>query len=96
MAEKTLLLLRAVLVGALVPVRRVNAQPGSHFGHPMWATASRFAVGPTALLGLPAATRVPVPAFRAAASAGPWWMWFGGLFGVLYVTTAIILAPKAG
>ena len=29
-------------------------------------------------------------------SAGPWWVWLGGLCGAFYVATTIIAAPKLG
>jgi transporter family-2 protein len=26
----------------------------------------------------------------------PWWAWFGGMLGMIYVGTAIIISPKIG
>ncbi|MCY1237960.1 putative inner membrane exporter, YdcZ [compost metagenome] len=27
---------------------------------------------------------------------GPWWIWIGGAAGVIYMTAALLLAPKLG
>ena len=42
-----------------------------------------------------AGIRAPLPAL-AALGALPWWAWFGGALGALYVALSIIVIPKLG
>ena len=47
-------------------------------------------------LGLLLATGVFGRPTLAHASAAPWWVWIGGLFGALYVTTMVMAVPRVG
>jgi transporter family-2 protein len=39
--------------------------------------------------------RAPLPQLQNLAQA-PWWAWFGGVAGVLYITAALVLTPRLG
>lgn len=47
------------------------------------------------VLPLIVALRVPVPEIGRAVQ-GPWWLWVGGIAGVIYVTAALVLLPRLG
>lgn len=40
--------------------------------------------------------KVPKPNFSIALFQQPIWIWFGGIAGMLYLTSALILVPKIG
>ncbi|MFW3896312.1 DMT family transporter [Pseudomonas putida] len=86
----------ALLAGAAVPFQAgSNAALGRLLGHPLWATLVSLAV--SVLMVLPALwlMRAPMPQVAALGQA-PWWAWFGGVAGVVYITAALILTPKLG
>ena len=90
------LLLPALIAGAVVPFQAgANATLGRLLGHPLWATLVSLAVSIAVILPVMAAFRVPIPTIDAA-SKGPWWIWTGGLAGVIYITAALLLAPRLG
>lgn len=91
-----ILLLPALVAGAVVPFQAgANATLGRLLGHPLWATLVSLAVSIAVILPLLAAFRVSAPA-AGAALKGPWWIWTGGLAGVIYITAALLLAPRLG
>lgn len=91
-----LLILAALLVGALLPVQiGVNTQLRAGLGNPLLAALISFVVGTVALLGLNLALRGPVPSAEAAGRF-PWWYWVGGLLGAAYIYAVIVLAPRLG
>ncbi len=84
------------LAGALVCVQAgYSAQLGKMLGHPLWATLASFIVGLIGIITIMIALRVPAPTLGGLATA-PWYLWLGGLFGAIYVTTAIMYAPQLG
>lgn len=88
--------LASLLAGAVVPLQAgANAALGRSLGHPLWATLVSLAVSALAGLAVLAILRVP-GADVAMAAKGPAWSWLGGVFGVVYITTALILAPRLG
>ncbi|OLS64912.1 DMT family transporter [Pseudomonas putida] len=91
-----LLPLVALVAGAAVPFQAgSNAALGRLLGHPLWAALISLSV--SVLMVLPALwlMRAPLPQLGALAQA-PWWAWFGGVAGVVYITAALILTPKLG
>ncbi len=86
----------AVVAGALVPFQAgANAALGRHLGHPLWATMASLAISAIAAMAVMALMRVPAPSFSAIGQL-PWWGWTGGLAGVIYITAALMLAPRLG
>ncbi|BCH30056.1 hypothetical protein MesoLjLc_19860 [Mesorhizobium sp. L-8-10] len=89
-------LLTALLAGAAVPFQAgANAMLGRLLGHPLWATLVSLFVSAALVVPVMLAFRLPVPTIGAAIK-GPWWIWVGGAAGVVYVTAALLLAPKLG
>lgn len=91
-----LLLAVAIFAGAVVPLQAgANANLGRLLGHPLWATVVSLGVSLALILPMLIAFRAPLPSL-AVAFKGPWWIWVGGLAGVIYITAALLLAPKLG
>ena len=87
----------AALAGAGLPVQLgLNNQVRIATGSPFIASAVSFGVGALALALLLLVLRPPMPAAAQMAGA-PWWIWIGGgLLGVFYLTTGIVVGPKIG
>lgn len=89
-------ILLSLLAGFAVPLQAgTNARLGSLLGHPLWATGISLLVSLLALGVLLLFIKVPRPNLLAA-TQGPWWIWLGGLAGVLYITVALLMAPRLG
>lgn len=89
-------LLLALFAGAMLPLQAgVNAQLARAVGHPVIAAFVSFAVGTAGLMVCCLLWRYPVPDGVALWRA-PWWVWTGGLMGVVFITTATVLAPRLG
>ena len=86
----------ALLAGAVIPIQAgANATLGRNLGHPLWATLVSLTV--SALIGLAVIAWLRVPmAATAVAAKGPLWSWIGGICGLVYVLSAVALAPKLG
>lgn len=86
----------ALLSGAMIPFQAgTNAMMGRGLGHPLWATVVSLVVSLVVIVPLLWGMRAPMPNLGAALQ-GPWWQWIGGVFGVIYITAALILAPRVG
>ncbi|MEM9989826.1 MAG: DMT family transporter [Pseudomonadota bacterium] len=84
------------LAGGLVSVQGIVNGRLSHFiGGPTQAAFVSFSVGFLSLLLINLVTRRPLPSMSQVASA-PWWVWTGGFFGVMVVTSATLIIPKVG
>ncbi len=91
-----LYLLVCLVAGALMPLQAgVNAQLARWVGHPVTASLISFAVGTLVLLVYSAALRPELPGLSSLAAA-PWWVWWGGLLGGVFVTAAAAFAPRLG
>jgi transporter family-2 protein len=92
----TVLLLLAILIGAMLPVQTgVNAQLRSFLGHPVSTALISFGTGTLGLLVAVLTLRIPVP-LGAAWSQSAWWQWSGGLLGAIYIAGVVVLAPRLG
>lgn len=91
------LALVAVVAGALVAVQPgINGLLRQRVEHPIQASLISFSCGlvllTLACLGL--GQRLPRPSMLGNA---PWWMWVGGgAVGAVFVTSALVVAPKIG
>lgn len=86
----------ALMAGVLVPLQAgANAALGRALGHPLWATMISLAVSAICVLPVMLALRVSGPSFASLAGQ-PKWIWIGGVVGVIYITAALLLAPKLG
>jgi transporter family-2 protein len=91
-----LLILAAIVSGAVVPFQAgANAVLGRTLGHPLWGTAISLCVSFACILPVMLLARVEMPALSNLAQA-PRWIWIGGIAGVVYITGALVLAPKLG
>ena len=89
-------LVAALVSGALVPLQAgANAALGRALGHPLWATVVSLAVSVICVVPVMMALRVSAPTI-ANLAAQPKWIWIGGISGVVYITAAVLLAPKLG
>lgn len=90
-----LYVLVALIGGAALSVQApINAVLARGAESVLWAGVVSYAVGLGCVVALTLAARVPWPA--ATISLVPWWAWTGGLFGAVYVVTAIIAVPRLG
>lgn len=93
---RILYLCLAFVAGAATSVQvPVNAALRTNLSHPMQATFVSFTVGMLAALICCLVVGSPWPSGENL-SRIPWWAWFGGVLGMIYVGTAIIVSPKIG
>ncbi len=91
----------AVLTGMFIPLQPgINAEMKVHAQSAFTAALISF-TGGTILLGIAVACvrvfgRSDLPGVGAIVRSAPWWAYFGGLVGALFVTVAIVLAPRLG
>ncbi|WP_421548003.1 DMT family transporter [Pseudomonas sp. QD4] len=89
-------ILLSLLAGFAVPLQAgTNARLGTLLGHPLWATGVSLLVSLLALMVVLLVIKVPKPNLSALSGA-PWWIWMGGIAGVLYITIALLMAPRLG
>lgn len=91
-----LLALVAVAAGALLPIQAsINGRLRPYVGGPIPATLVSVAVSTAAMVALALASRTHVPESEKVASA-PWWVWTGGLLGVVFVLVSLGLVNRLG
>jgi transporter family-2 protein len=94
--SSAVLAIAAVVAGALVPLQAgSNASLGRALGHPLWATIASLLVSLLVVLPVLLAMRAPAAQLSQASSL-PLWAWFGGVAGVIYITSALVLTPRLG
>lgn len=87
------LLIAGLLIGAALPVQAaVNSQLRRFVGSPFRSSLINFVGGLLVLTIIVLLTASDTPVLRQSS----WWMWFGGLFGAIYVTGTILLTPRIG
>ncbi len=91
----TLSLCIVVLISGIVVAAQtaVNRKLGIQIDKPFYAVLISFTVGTigTILICLFKGDELPD---KEKLTSGPWWMWIGGLLGVIYVATSVIAAAK--
>ena len=92
-----MLVLLAMLVGAIVPVQTaVNTRFRSSVGSPIAATFLSFIVAVVAATSISClATATFIPDLSIPAQE-PWWIWLGGFMGVMFIAGNIVLFPQLG
>ncbi|TCP93404.1 transporter family-2 protein [Cricetibacter osteomyelitidis] len=89
-------LILVLLIGMVMPIQApINAVLGKSLGHPLWATIVSLSVSILLVLPLLLLFKAPSPNLSGLGSL-PWWAWFGGLSGAVFVGAAVVLAPKIG
>ncbi|MBE9537689.1 MAG: DMT family transporter [Proteobacteria bacterium] len=90
------MLLMALAVGGLLAIQgMVNAQLGKALPHPLQASLISFSVAMLFLGLLMFFYGIKVPALQTLGEI-PWYLYTGGLLGAIYVTTVLVLIPRAG
>ncbi|PCI05152.1 MAG: hypothetical protein COB78_00590 [Hyphomicrobiales bacterium] len=86
----------AIACGALIPIHAgMNAGLSQVAGHSFWATILSFGVS-FACLALVVILFQPTLPTWTSLTAAPFWVWFGGAIGVVYVIATMMLAPRLG
>ncbi len=94
--KHVLLLLAGICAGGLLPIQgAINAQLGKSLNHPMQATFISFFGALLAICLFLAIFRPEMPTI-AALKATPAINFTGGIYGVIFVTTILMLAPRIG
>jgi bacterial/archaeal transporter family-2 protein len=86
----------ALAAGALIALQApINAEMAGRLGSPLAAAAVSFCLGTVALIALTLLFARRATDFGALRSL-PLYMLLGGLFGAVYVTVSLMLAPRIG
>ncbi|TDM02489.1 DMT family transporter [Macrococcus carouselicus] len=90
-------LLIALAIGIGVPIQTaINSRLRSYVLSPFVASFVSFLVGTIFLLFVTLFTKHTVLIPRDVFTDSPWWLWIGGLLGVISLTGNILLFPKLG
>ncbi|MEZ6014620.1 MAG: DMT family transporter [Planctomycetota bacterium] len=93
---KLLLLLAAMLVGALVPLQgTINSRMGMVTGQPLLAALISFTGGFLAIALIVLGVSGGLPKWQPTGPT-PLYLFLGGLPGVVFVLTALVLIPRIG
>jgi transporter family-2 protein len=85
-----------VVVGGLIPLQTaVNTRLSVWLGAVLPASLVSFTVGTAALAASALLTGTPVP-WVETATTQPWWIWTGGVCGLIFLTMNIVLMPRIG
>ncbi|VDG18396.1 DMT family transporter [Lactiplantibacillus mudanjiangensis] len=92
-----LAILIGLTIGIGLPIQTsINSRLRDSVGSPFLASLVSFTIG-TVFLAIVTLTLDHTLLFSAGLFASqPWWLWLGGLFGVIYLTGNILLFPKLG
>lgn len=97
MNKATWLILMAILVGGLIPIQSsINSHLGQLLKHPLLATFVNF-LGGTIVLSI-LIFLIVKPNFPSLSEAKniPIYLYLGGILGVTFVTTIVLLTPHIG
>ena len=95
MKDSSMLLIALAVGGLLALQGLVNAQLGKALPHPLQASLISFSVAMLFLGLLMFFYGIKVPSLQALGEI-PWYLYIGGLLGAIYVTTVLVLIPRAG
>jgi len=96
MYTKYLLVIIALLIGGLLSVQgSINSHLGAFLKHPLQAAFINFFVGTIVLFALNIVLKTEIPGTKELTKI-PAYLFFGGLLGAIYVTSAVVLIPKIG
>lgn len=86
----------SVLAGGLIPVQTaINSRLSGRLGAVLPASLVSFAVGSVGLGLAVLVTGTAVP-WVETATTQPWWIWVGGVCGLVFLTLNIVLLPRIG
>ncbi len=91
------LIIMGLLAGIVTPFETAaNTKAGKRMGHSLWGTFLSFSVGTIVLVFLVLIVDHGIHIPFEEVPYQPWWIWTGGIFGIIYVFGNIILMPKIG
>ena len=86
----------SLAAGAVISLQvGVNSALREKLPHPMQATLVSFFTGGVAALLYCLILRPRLPD-RQLLAQQPWWIWSGGLLGLFYVWSTVVIAPRVG
>jgi transporter family-2 protein len=86
----------AALAGFFLPLQAlVNARTSQALGGPFVATLVNFVGGTIALILILSIMRTPIPTAEQVGRM-PFYAWFAGMAGVMFVTQAAVTVPRLG
>ncbi|TGA98024.1 DMT family transporter [Sporolactobacillus shoreae] len=87
-----------LIAGTIIPVQTsINSKLGLKVGSPFLASLISFFIGTLTLLILTLSIDHRLTFAEAAFNVNPWWVWVGGgVLGVCYLTSNILLLPRLG
>ncbi len=93
---KYILIFAALIIGGFLSVQgSINAQLSSFLKHPLQAALTNFLVGTVILLLLNIVLRTTMPTISELKTV-PWYLFFGGAIGAMFVTSVVLLIPQIG
>lgn len=96
MYTKYFLIVIALLIGGLLSVQgSINSHLGAYLKHPIQASFVNFLVGTITLFILNIILKTEIPAAKELMRV-PAYLFFGGVLGAIYVTSAVVLIPRIG
>ncbi|MGC3995380.1 MAG: DMT family transporter [Propionicimonas sp.] len=91
-----LALVLGLVAGGVIPLQTsINSRLSGRLGAILPASLVSFTVGTLALAAAVLVTGTAVP-WAATAASQPWWIWVGGLCGLVFLTLNIVLLPRIG
>ncbi|MDZ5456724.1 DMT family transporter [Azohydromonas lata] len=100
MSPTSTLISSLLVIGAGISValqQILNANLRTQLGSPWWAGFVSYFVGMVAMLLV--ATMAPGPRLslpNIGSGTGSWMAWTGGVFGAIFIGTAILMVPRLG
>ncbi|MCT3283775.1 hypothetical protein C6Y11_14035 [Lactiplantibacillus pentosus] len=91
-----LALIPILMGGGLAMQTAVNAKLRQFVGSPYLASAISFSVGALFLIVLTLLSGVSPFVSLTTIATNPWWIWLGGLLGVIGLTVNLLLFPRLG
>ena len=93
---KIVALVATIVAGVALPLQSlVNAKLAGAVGGALLASLATFLIGSIALTIIVLLTRANLPSLGVLTPL-PWWMWTGGLLGVLFVVVTTLTVPILG
>lgn len=84
-----------IAAGLLIPIQTsLNSKLRERVGSPYFASLISFSVGALVLACMTLITQGSLLVSTEFINSHPWWIWLGGLLGVIYLTSNILLFPK--
>jgi transporter family-2 protein len=92
-----LFLIGGLIAGGIIPVQTsINSRLGVEVGSPFMASFLSFFTGTLTLVILSLVIDHRLTFAPDIIYTNPWWIWTGGMLGVFYLTSNILLLPQLG